>query len=139
MKKIIFPALLVLVCNSISFAQCDKNFVINSSKTEFLAADSSIENAIDENTEIDITRPQITITPNGTKMSGTIISETCNWQTPFVVGTTIMIATFKNEQGDLKKATITIQGKDSTLKVWLHMEEDPTIIRVAIDKFVQKN
>jgi len=138
MKKIIFPALLVLVCNSISFAQCDKNFVINSSKTEFLAADSSIENTIDENTEIDITRPQITITPNGIKTSGTITSETCNWKTPFIEGTTIIKATFKSEEG-ARNATITIQGKDGKLKLWVRIEEDPTMIRVAIDKFVQKN
>ena len=139
MKRIIFPALLVLVCNSISFAQCDKNFVINSSKTEYLAVDSSIENTVDETTEIDITRPQITITPNGRKMSGTITSETCNWKTPFIEGTTVLKATFKSEQGDVRNATITIQGKDSKLKLWLSTEEDPTMIRVAIDKFVQKN
>ena len=139
MKKIIFPALLVLVCNSISFAQCDKNFVINSSKTEFLAADSSIENTVDENTEIDITRPQITITPNGKKMSGTITAETCNWKTPFIEGSTILKATIKSEQGDVINATITIQGKDGKLKLWVKTEEDPTMIRVAIDKFVQKN
>ncbi|MEO6721923.1 MAG: hypothetical protein ABIN67_16260 [Ferruginibacter sp.] len=138
MKKISFLATLLLLCHVASFAQCDKNFIINSSKTEYLGADSTVERTVEENTVIDLTRPDITITPGDHKMTAVITSETCNWKTPFIEGATILKATF-NDDGKEMHATITIEGKNGKLTLWVQSEEMPRIIRVAIDKFEQKN
>jgi hypothetical protein len=139
MNKLFFSLMISMITSIASFAQCDKNFVINSSKTEYLSADSSVERAVEENTIIEVTRPTISITPAGKKMTATIKSETCNWTTPFIEGKTVIKATFTDEQGEAKNATITIEGKNGKLMLWVTAEEMPTIIRVAIDKFEQKN
>lgn len=139
MKKIIFSALLVFICTATTLAQCDKNFVINSSKTEYLDADSNLQRTVDENTVIDFTRPTFTISPPDKKMTAVITSETCDWKVPFAEGSTILKGTFKNEEGNEINATITIEGKDGKLLLWVSSAEMPAIIRVPIDKFEQKN
>ena len=137
MKKISSLASLLLLCHALSFSQCDKNVVINSSKTEYLGVDSVVQRTVEENTVIDITRPDITITPGDKKMTAVIKSETCNWKTPFKEGATILKATFMDDGKEIN-ATITIEGKDGKLTLWVQSEEMPTIIRVPIDKFEEK-
>lgn len=139
MKKIFAATFLILVCHSINFAQCDKKVVITSSKTEYLDADSSVQRSEDEYTTIEISKPSITITPGDHTMKGLIKSDLCNWKIPYIEGSSVMEITMNDDQGNERKATMTIEGKNGKLTIWVKTEGMPIIIRVPIDKFEEKN
>lgn len=139
MKKILFAISLLLVCNAISFAQCDKKIIITSSTTEYLDADSVLERTVEENTIIEINKPDITIRPGDKTMNAVIISDSCNWKIPFKEGRTTFKVTFSDDQGNKMNATLTIEGKDGKLTLLVISEGSPTIIRVPIEKFEEKS
>ncbi|MEP7108455.1 MAG: hypothetical protein ABI760_10745 [Ferruginibacter sp.] len=139
MKRIIVAASLLLLCHTISFAQCKGKLTISASKTEYLDANSVVERTVDENTVIEISNPDIIIKPGDKTMKATIKSDTCNWKIPFKEGKTILNVTFNDDQGTTMNASITIEGKEGKLTLLLHTEGRPGIIRVPIDKFEEKN
>jgi predicted methyltransferase len=72
-------------------------------------------------------------------MKGTIQSHACDWKVPYKEGKSIIRATFTNEQGDTMNATMTIEGKDDRVTVFLDLEEMPDRkIRVTLDTFEEK-
>jgi hypothetical protein len=140
MKKIILTLSLFIGLCAASFAQCDKKVVLNSSKTDHLDAAGAITRTVDETAQIELTKTTLDITVNDNKvMSGTITDNTCNWTTPFKEGKSLIHATVSNENGDEKKVTLTIEGKDGKVTLLFEMEGEPgDRIKVAIDKFVEK-
>jgi len=139
MKKILPVLVMLFVGNAVSFAQCDKKVDIHASKTEYLAADSTIERTEEENTFIEIREKSIVVSPGDRKMTGTIISDTCNWKIPFIEGKTTLIATFLDEQGNTRKGTVVIEGREGKLSLIFKPEGMPGMIRVPLDKFEQVN
>jgi hypothetical protein len=140
MKKMIF-ILLVLVCSTTVFAQCDKILVLTSSKTDFLDASGTLKKSEDENTVIEIAKTEMTITPGGeeNKMSGPVKSVVCNWKTAFKEGKTIIKAILTDRSGDAKDVTITIEGKDGKVTLLAEVDEMPDHkIKVTLDKFEEK-
>jgi len=126
MKKIIIVALILIIGGSASFAQCGKQVILTSLKTEYLDGNGALQRTVDENSVIEINKSEITIIPGNEerKMTGTIKSDTCNWKTSFKEGKTIIRATFSKET-ETMNATITIEGKDRK-------------IRIVADKFEEK-
>ena len=140
MKKIIF-ILLVLVCSTTGFAQCDKILVLTSSKTDFLDASGTLKKSEEENTVIEIAKTEMTITPGGeeNKMSGPVKSVVCNWKTAFKEGKTVIKAILTDRSGDAKDVTITIEGKDGKVTLLAEVDEMPdNKIKVTLDKFEEK-
>lgn len=140
MKKIIF-ILLVLVCSTTGFAQCDKILVLTSSKTDFLDASGTLKKSEEENTVIEIAKTEMTITPGGeeNKMSGPVKSVVCNWKTAFKEGKTVIKAILTDRSGDAKDVTITIEGKDGKVTLLAEVDEMPDHkIKVTLDKFEEK-
>ena len=127
---------LCFVGGSVS-AQCEKKLTITSSKTEYLNEDTAVQRTIEENTIIEINKPQMIISPGDKKMVATIISETCSWKVPFVEGVTVYKVTFE-EEAQVKNATVTIEGKGSLLTMLVTPDGAPYMIRVPIDKFTEK-
>ena len=133
--------LLVLVCSTTVFAQCDKILVLTSSKTDFLDASGTLKKSEDENTVIEIAKTEMTITPGGeeNKMSGPVKSVVCNWKTAFKEGKTIIKAILTDRSGDAKDVTITIEGKDGKVTLLAEVDEMPDHkIKVTLDKFEEK-
>jgi hypothetical protein len=139
MKKIVPVLAILFACNAAGFAQCDKKVNIHSSKTEHLGADSTVERTEEENTLIEIREKSIVVSPGDHKMTGTIISDTCNWKIPFIEGKTTLIVSFPDEQGNARKGTIVIEGKEGKLSLLFKPEGMPGTIRAPIDKFEQVN
>ena len=132
---------MLLVAGIISYAQCDKNFVVTSSKTEYLNGNNVLERTVDENTTIEVSKSVITIKPGSeeNKMTGPIKSTTCEWKQAFKEGKTVIKATITDPGGDTKDVTITIEGKDGKLTLMAQLDDDANKkIRVAIDKFEEK-
>src|SRR5688572_659315 len=115
MKQILLALLVLLCCTAFNIstnAQCDKNLVLTSSKTEYLDAAGAVQKTVDEETRIDITPKSITIAPASDRtMTGEILSVTCTWKTAFQDGKSEFKAKFE-DQGEAKHITITLEGKN---------------------------
>ena len=141
MKKTFFLSLLV-IAGMISYAQCDKKFVLTSSRTEYLNATNVLQRTVDETTTIEVGKSEITIAPGREedKFQGVIRSSVCDWAVPFKEGKTIIKAAVTDPGGDVKNVTITIKGKDGKLILLIELDDDSEKkIRVAIDKVEEKN
>ena len=140
MKKS-FLMFLVLCAGIISYAQCDKKLILNSSKTEYLDSTKTVTRTVDENSVIEVTNTELIITPGGTdnQMRGPIKSTSCNWKIPFKEGKTVIKASLTDPGGDSKNVTITIEGKAGKLILLAELDDEPNKkIKVAIDKFEEK-
>ena len=127
----------LLVSAHAAFAQCDKTVVLASSKTEYLDADGTVRRTVEEDSVIKIGKAEVTISPNGhAPMIGAITSTTCDWKEAFKVGKTTLEAKFTDDNGTVKNATITIEGKDGRISCEMRAKETPDrIIRATIVKF----
>ncbi len=125
-----------------SFAQCDNAVQLHSSKTSFLNASYESKDSKDESVVVDISKTTITITPNGNAqdaMSGTIKEKTCNWSVPYKEGKTIIKCDLVDGSGDVKDATITIEGKEGKTTLLAEAKEHPDQkIRLEVDQFGAK-
>lgn len=141
MKKTLLFLTGLLGIAIISNAQCTENKTsrFSSSKTEYLNESNNVENSRDEKTTVDFKNKDIIILIKGEgeqKMTGTIKSATCDWSTPYKVGKSVYKATIVDEGGDVKNATITIEGKDDKLTFVVEVEEMPgKKIRLVADKY----
>lgn len=141
MKKVLLFAIILMAIGMVSNAQCSENKAsrFSSSKTEYLNESNTVENSRDEKTTVEFKNKDITVFINGDgeqKMTGTIKSATCDWSTPYKVGKSVYKATLVDQSGDVKNATITIEGKDDKLTFVVEVEEMPgKKIRLVADKF----
>ena len=122
------------------FAQCGKDVVLTSSKTEYLNAEGAVQRTVEEDCVIKVGKSAVTISPSGhDKMTGSITSTACEWKQPFKEGKTTLEAKFKDEKGEQSNATITIEGKDGKITCLMKEKEKPDrIIRVTIVKFEEQ-
>ena len=137
MKKIIVAFSLLSACSMAGFAQCDKKVILHSSKTEYLDASYAVQRTVDEKSTVEIDKSGVTIAPgNAERRTGAIQSDSCNWKVPFKEGKSIIKVIFTREDGTVRNATITIEGKDGKVTLLMEMAEMPDRkIRVSIDKF----
>ena len=137
LKKALIIIFLMVAGTTAGFAQCDQTVTLTSSKTNQFDEQGHIDSR-DENTVITISKTEITIVPGEDhKMSGPISSKTCDWQTPFKEGKTVIKAKLSDENGDHEKnATITITGVAGKVTLTFEAEEKPgKKIQVIADKF----
>ena len=141
MKTIILSLFLAVTGSVACFAQCGKNVVLTTSKTEHLDASGAVTRTDDEKAVIEIGKSNLTITINDDhKLTGTIKSNTCNWTVPFKNGKTVIKALISSEGGEDRNVTITIEGKDGKVTLLYESETEPDDrVRVGIDKFEEKS
>lgn len=138
MKQILLALLATIFCATLN-AQCDKNLVLTSSKTEYLDASGAVQKTMDEKTQIDIGQKSITISPGSDHtMTGAILSVTCAWQTAFKEGKSEFKTEFE-DQGMNKQITIILEGKNGKVSFTVTFADNPNkIIRVWADSFEEK-
>ena len=142
MKQILLALLMLVCCTAFTIssnAQCDKNLVLLSSKTEYLDSAGTVQKTVDEKMQINITPTSITISPaSDHTMTGKILSVTCTWKTPFKEGKSEFKTKFE-DQGDSKHITITLEGKNGKLSFLAIFDDAPDKrIRVWADSFEEK-
>lgn len=137
MKKGIFAAALLFACNAVSFAQCDTKLILTSSTTEYLDSNNVVQKSVPEKTTIKVNDSTLSIAPGeNNEMTGTIKEKNCNWKIPYKEGKSVIKSTITDESGDVKNATLTLEGKDGKVTLVFEAEEMPgQKIRVAIDTF----
>lgn len=139
MKKIILTLSLLIGITAVTFAQCDKTVVLNSSKTNHMDESGTITRTDNETAQIEIDKSAVNISVNGEhKVTANIKSNSCNWTVPFKEGKTVIKAV-ADHNGEDKNITITIEGKDGKVTLFFEMEDEPgDRIKVAADKFIEK-
>lgn len=143
MKKLFLSILILSGLGMAAKAQCDKPVRLSSSKTYYLNASYQVQGSKDENVIIDITKTSIAITPDGKPddiLSGTIKEMTCDWKVPFKEGKMVIKSDLIDASGDIKDATITIEGVNGKITLTAEAKEKPgQILRLEVEKFEQKN
>jgi hypothetical protein len=139
MKKLLLLPVIVLLVQFRTFAQCGEEAIISTSKTEYLNGQNVLERSVDEASTIEISKTQVVIKPGNADrvMTGTIISQTCDWKTPYAEGLSVIKARF--DEPGVQHVTVNIKGEGGKVTVLLEIEEAPDKkIRVNADKFVKK-
>jgi len=139
MKQLLLAAGLLTAATA-GYGQCEKKTVLTASKTDHLAADSSVERSEDGVITIEFDKTTFLVNqPNEGLIPGKVDSVTCNWPTPYKVGKTRMKVTLTNPQGEPQHFTVTIEGKAGTVTLMAVMDDQPSHkIRIIADKFEEK-
>ena len=138
MKHLLLAGLF-LTAGYFGFGQCGTKVVLTSSQTQHLGLDSSVQRTEDEKTVIEFDQSTITISPGDNHMTGKVDSTTCNWITPYKVGKTRLKVTITNDQGETRRATITIEGRDGRIVLHAEVDDMPDDkIQLIADKFEEK-
>ncbi|WAC15349.1 hypothetical protein [Dyadobacter pollutisoli] len=135
MKKLILLGVLLII-SAVSFAQCDKDLMLTSSKTEYLDSLGNFQRSVDEETVIKISKSKIVITPaKSVEMVGNIESSKCDWKVAYKEGKTVSKVLFEGPLGSLH-GTVTTEGSNGKLTFLVELVEIPdTKIRVQLDTF----
>ena len=143
MKKMILPIIIIIGFSLASHAQCGKNIVFASSKTEYLDSSYSVQRIADETVNLTINKMNITVLINSdseNKLTGTIKSTTCDWKVPFKDGKMIFKAELTDVRGDTKNVVMTIEGKDGKTTLLVEIENMPERkMRLTADEFDERN
>ena len=129
------------VLHTVAIAQCDKNFRITSSKTEYVDSLGTVQRTQDEKSTIEITGQDIKIVhgENDDTMTGKIKTVECSWKIPYKQGKFIIRTSLQDQSGDTKPASITLEGKDGKLTITLVADEMPNKrIRLNMDSFEER-
>jgi hypothetical protein len=139
MKQFLVAALLLTAATA-GYGQCEKKTFLSASKSDHLAADSSLEQSEDGVITIEFDKTNFNVNPpNGGPLTGKVNSYTCNWSTPYKVGKTQLKATLTNAQGETHNFTVTIEGKAGKVILYAVMDDEPGhIFRLTADKFEEK-
>ena len=100
--------------------------------------------ANDEKTIVEFNKSDITVSISGDngdhKMTGKVKSDTCDWKVPFKEGTTKLMVSLSNEEGESRDFNVTITAKDGKVTLMAFSKDEPDDqIKLDIDKFEEKN
>src|SRR4051812_14761450 len=112
MKSLGFIIILAIAFSYCGFAQCDTKIMLTSSTTEYLDSNNVVERSEPEKTVIKIGKSTLSITPGDHEMKGTIRENSCKWTVPYKEGRSIIKSTITDQSGDVKNATLNLEGKD---------------------------
>jgi hypothetical protein len=141
LSRTVLPILLLLAGTAGSMAQCDKNLVLTSSRTEYLNGSHELQRTAEEQSVIEISKTEIIIRPGNAdrEMKGAIQSTECAWKVPFKEGKTVIKARFEDEREGTINTTITLEGKDGKVRMLIEAPElQDRKIRVPVDEFKEK-
>ena len=139
MKQFLVAAILLTAATA-GYGQCEKKTFLSATKTDHLAADSSVQKSDDGAITIEFDKTTFTVNPpNEGPLTGKVNSFTCNWSTPYKVGKTQMKVMLTNAQGESHNLTVTIEGKAGKVIMYAVMDDHPDqMIRLTADKFEEK-
>lgn len=132
MKSIIITLFISLAGTLSTFAQCEENAVLSTSKTNLADPSGEPIGVKDEKTVLRFSKTAIMLNIDGVDRGELkIVSQSCNWTIPYKEGKSIINAKLNNSD-----YTLTIEGKEG--KVKLHVvknESDDSILMMLVDKF----
>ncbi|MFL5741226.1 MAG: hypothetical protein ACJ75B_13465 [Flavisolibacter sp.] len=143
MKKIILSLFGITALIVGADAQCNQTVQISSIRSYFLNATDEVKGSKDENVVVTITKTTITIMFDGKAenggMSGNIKEMSCAWTEAFKEGKTVVRTDLVDQSGDVKDATITLEGKQGKLTLLFEAKERPDQkIKLEVAHFEQK-
>jgi|SRR5579872_5666442 len=144
MRSILIAVFLLAAGSTACLAQCEKKVSFSSSKTQHLDESGTLKGADDETTVVEFNKTDITVSINhdgqDQKMTGTVKSYACDWNVPFKTGKTTMMVSLKNDEGEARDFSVTIEGKDGVITLLAENKEHPDDkIKLEAVKFEEKN
>ena len=141
MKKTFFLIFTGICIHALAIAQCDKNVVVNGSKTEYMDSTGVVERTVEENSTVDIKGKEIIITAGNEDnvMRGPIKTILCEWKVPYKEGKMVITTDLtRNGAPEARATTVTIEGKDGKLTLIARSLQFPNrLIRMNIDHFAE--
>jgi methyl coenzyme M reductase subunit D len=132
MKRIIITLLISLAGTLSTYAQCEENAVLSTSKTNLADPSGEPIGVKDERTLLRFSKTAILLNINDEDRGELkIVSQNCNWTIPYKEGRTVIKAKLNDSD-----YTLTIEGKEG--RVSLHVvknESDDSILSMVVDKF----
>lgn len=132
MKRIIVALLISLAGTLSTYAQCEENAVLSTSKTNLADPSGEPIGVKDERTLLRFSKTAILLNINDEERGELkIVSQNCNWTIPYKEGRTVIKAKLNDSD-----YTLTIEGKEG--RVNLHVvknESDDSILSMVADKF----
>lgn len=134
----ILSALACVIISAAVKAQCEKTMKWTASKTQFMDSANNIVHEDDEAVEVQTSKTQVTIKPNGSDddaLHGDVTDYVCNW-TNNNNGKITFKSVVTDPHGDVKHASFTIEEKDGKVTMLVEAEELPNNrIFLNIDSF----
>jgi hypothetical protein len=132
MKVIVITVFVCLLGTLSSLAQCPENAVFTASKTSLSDPYGNPSGIKDEKTTLTFSKSAIRLNIDGKDRGDLkIMSQTCNWTTPYKVGKSVIKASM-NESDYI----LTIEGIDGkVILTAVKQESDDSIIKLTADKF----
>jgi hypothetical protein len=136
MKSIIIILFISLAGALSSFAQCEENAVLSTSKTNLTDVSGLPVGIKDEKTLLRFSKGAILLNIDGVDRGELkIVSQTCRWTTPYKDGKTVIQARM-----DDYDYSITIEGKAGKVNLRVvKLLSDDNILSMTADKFEKMN
>ncbi len=132
MKTTIITLFISLAATLTTFAQCEENAILTTSKTNLADPSGNATGVKDEKTTLRFSKSAILLNIDGKDRGELkIVSHTCNWKVPYKEGKSVIQAILNDSD-----YTLTLEGKEG--KVTLHVvknESDDSILTMTADKF----
>lgn len=131
MKSFLLLMLAAALAGQPCAAQCDKEFILTASLVEYLDSSYQVTRTMDDNSSIRISRDSVTISPeHDPTLTGAVTQFTCNWQTPWIDGRSVIKAVF-NDRGVETPLTLILEAKNGHLSLTILFDKKPDrIIRI---------
>jgi hypothetical protein len=132
--------LFMVLTSCVCFAQCGKDVILTSSKTDYLDATGTLLKSADEAVTISIDKSTIRVEINkDPEIKATLTTDSCVWKTPFKDGLSVIKGLIDDGQGNKDHLTVTITGTNGNIILLFEIQEIPDDrIRVVADKFEEK-
>ena len=143
MRKTLFLFLTCLTIGLVSVAQCDKKITWTASKGEFVSSSGNVEQTINEKIIVEMDKKQIVLKHNDQEedaLTGEIKELTCEWKVPYKNGKTSFKSQLAEPNGDVKNATVTIEGIDGKILITVDVTDpsgsgDNKKIKIYVDSY----
>ena len=141
MKKTLLATLVVL--GSIAgYAQCGKNIIWTSSKTEYLDSNGQVEDVKSLATIIQTTPGHITVTVNeggGDIIQGEIKNLSCDWKEAYRNGRTHFESLMTKSNGEARQVRFTIEAMDGKIVIIVEVERmEGKKMRLLVDNYKEE-
>ncbi|WP_449437044.1 hypothetical protein [Pedobacter steynii] len=142
MKTVIIKisfALMLVVCSKSSYAQCNKNFILEANKTDFMDTAGRVTRSQEKPVDISLKDSVLTIQFGDNRdqvLTGKINKSVCTYKTPFKEGKMVIFADLSNPAGIHQTATLKLSTNAGNTTITYTSLERPNIrIQLSADKF----
>ncbi|HTQ27615.1 MAG TPA: hypothetical protein VMI35_05780 [Puia sp.] len=143
MKKWIATSLIMLSIGYAATAQCRGKISWNAAKAEIVDSSGKLLETLPGKVLVETTQTDILMRHDeagADDLKGNIRDLVCSWKEPFRNGKTVFRADLVNAGGDVRPATVTIEGVDGKITITAVPDhQEGKKIKIVVDSFKENN